>query len=396
MSGLTYERLIKFDLVEEAEKDVLVNNRVFVVDLLQTQQDIISTDQFIRELPAFPGSTDKILRTELISAVGSTLAIEGIKLNSDEIKESFEKADSKQDLIRAEQEAENSRQAYEFVINYARNKKNTQLSEGVIKQIHKILTDKIRYQSNVLGEYRNSSVTFGNPRKVGLCKTESEVREAMSCFAQWLNLDGEGLLLSNPIVKAIAAHYYFTEIHPFGDGNGRTARTLEAMILHQTGVNQYCFWSLANFWSANRDEYISRLGQIAQTCAPLDFILWGMKGYLEEIKRIKYSVKLKVQQLMLLDYSRFLFKKLKTQATKANRCLGCLHLLTHNYSNGIRLNDFRNTVEIKTMYTSLTIRTQRRDFEFLLENGLITLESQDKVLHIKPRYEKLDGLNYNI
>jgi Fic family protein len=55
------------------------------------------------------------------------------------------------------------------------------------------------------------------------------------------------------------AHYYLTEIHPFVDGNGRAARALEALILNAHGVNDYCFWSWANFWSAHKDQYLLHL-----------------------------------------------------------------------------------------------------------------------------------------
>ena len=395
MPQLTYSELVKFDLLDKVEAE-MSKNLDFFMDFYKTKQQINSTDQFIRELPSFPGSTDKILRSELISAIGSTLAIEGIKLNKDEIEKSFKKAAKHQKLIQAEQEAENSRQAYDFVIEYISNNEKNEYVEGTIRQIHKTLTDKIGYQSNDPGEYRNSSVTFGNHRKEGLCQKESQVRDSMRLYVDWLNSDCQGHVTSDSIVKAIAAHYYLTEIHPFGDGNGRTARTLEAMVLYKAGVNKYCFWSLANFWSANREEYISKLGIVAATSNLLDFILWGLKGYLGEIQRIKNNVKFKIQQLMITDYARYKCRTLKVYNSKTNRCIACLSILVRRFSDGIPLVDFRKIPEVEAIYSDLTSQTQRRDLEFLLTNGFIKIGKQNNVFILSPSYEILETVNYYV
>src|SRR5210317_1127740 len=105
-------RLSKFDLEQELEKQLLHGNAGELGRFLSVTQEIQTVDQFIRECPSFPGSTDKIIRDELVSAVGATLAIEGTILGTDEIEQSFAKADLNEQLKRKEQEAENSRNAY--------------------------------------------------------------------------------------------------------------------------------------------------------------------------------------------------------------------------------------------------------------------------------------------
>ena len=59
--------------------------------------------------------------------------------------------------------------------------------------------------------------------------------------------------------RAIAAHFYLVSIHPFGDGNGRTARAIESFLLYQAGVNAFGFYSLANFYYRERDRYVREL-----------------------------------------------------------------------------------------------------------------------------------------
>ena len=105
--ALTLEKLMKYDLVEDIERDWGRDKSSFqlFMDYFDIYRQIQNTDQFIKDYPAFPGSTDKIRRSELISSVGATLAIEGTKLTKEEIEESFQKADLNKALEKTEREA---------------------------------------------------------------------------------------------------------------------------------------------------------------------------------------------------------------------------------------------------------------------------------------------------
>lgn len=209
--SLTCERLMEFNLFEEAEKNI---DSKLLFRFFSIFQEIESMDQFIKDSPSFPGSTDKIIRSELINVVGATLSIEGTVLDKEEIEESFKKAEEGKPLHRKEQEAENSRKVYKFIKEYIYPHRDSfEYSEAVIKQIHRYLTEDMNYLSNVPGQYRSNFIaTFGEPRKQGLCRTESEIEEAMQKFVNWLNIKGEGTISQSIFVKAIMAHYYLTEI----------------------------------------------------------------------------------------------------------------------------------------------------------------------------------------
>ncbi len=114
---LNFERLIEFDLTKSKVEDLLRQSDTNEIGkFFHTTREIFSIDRFIKESPSFPGSTEKIIRNELISAIGATLQIEGTVIGKDEIEESFRKADLNEKLKRKEQEAENSRKVYYFII----------------------------------------------------------------------------------------------------------------------------------------------------------------------------------------------------------------------------------------------------------------------------------------
>lgn len=401
--ALNLTKLMKYDLIEDVEIKMRNQDNFgsFFV-FFDIYQQIITNNKFIRDCPAYPGSTDKILRSELVSSIGATLAIEGTRLTEQEIEESLEKADLNKELERTDQETNNSRNAYEnirkLVGEHRKNHKGEFIySEEHIKNIHRDITDNIDYIGNVPGQYRDINPIFGVPPKRSLCEKKYTVETAMSKLINWLNEKANGPLSGNPIIKAIMAHYYLTEIHPFGDGNGRTSRALEALVLYVNGINTYCFRSLANFWSLNRNEYLVRLGNIRVTCDPWDFLIWGLNGYLKEIERIKDRVLKKAKRLMLMDYVQWLLKSKKHQKPEKKinqRIVGILALLTR--TGEVPFDKFLSFSELTTLYHKRADFTRYRDFEKMSKLGLISFSTKDNTKYIEPNYKLLEYLEYEI
>ncbi len=392
--ALDLEKLSKFDLEEDLENRLFEDKKQEqIFDFINTFRDVQIADRFIRELPSFPWSTQGIIRRELTSVVGGTLAIEGTILREEEIEESFQKAGLQKKLKDKEQEAQNSRTAYKFIIDVVDNHEGEFVySEEHIKQIHQYLTENIEYVSpNVPGQYRDLKARFGEPQKYSFCKSKVDIEAIMAKFINWLNEKSSGFLSGNDIVKAIMAHYYLTEIHPFGDGNGRTARAVEALVLYANKINNYCFWSLANFWSANREKYLIHLGNIRSTCDPWEFLIWGTKGYLIEVQRIKDLVLKKVKQLMLKDYVSWLLRNKKIRP----RIFGVLML---SISSGkMPFDKFMSSPEIMTLYARRKLSTRYRDFKKMEKTlGLIRIFKEDGKKFIEPNFQKLETLEYKV
>jgi len=218
---------------------------------------------------------------------------------------------------------------------------------------------------------------------------------AISRFISWLNTPGPGILSNNIIVKAFMAHYYLAEIHPFGDGNGRTARALEALVLYVNRINTYCFKSMAKFWNTNRSKYIAHSGNIRSSCNPLEFIIWGAQGFLSEIQQIKAEVLKKLKQLMLMDYVRWLLatKKHQKNEKKINqRIYGNLALLTG--SGKISFNKFISSPEFESLYSGVSVDTNNRDLRKMKSLGLIRTFKEDNQMFIEPNYEILERIEY--
>ncbi len=399
--ALNYTQLIRFDLLKEVEEALAESqeNVYALIGFLNIWQDINNADELIKELPSYPHSTKNIIRSELVSAIGSTLAIEGISLKEEEIKEVLQEPDLKDNIQKKRQEVLNSQRVYEYIRQEVDNCEGDFVyTIEHVCTIHKYFTENIGYVGNYPGRFRDSGTTFGDPRKPSLCGSYKDIYQAVKHFTEWLNDKGSGPWSANIFAKALMAHYYISEIHPFGDGNGRVARAVEAMVLYVNKVNNYCFWSLANFWSANRNEYISHLANIRKTCDPCDFIMWGAQGYLQEVKRIKLLVLKKVKQLMFRDYVNWLVATNRQRPVKERinkRVLNVLILLT--YCDKIRLEEFRSNNAYQAYYANSSIPTQIRDIEKMKSLNLIRLMiSSDGKNFIEPNYEIFNDLVYRV
>lgn len=123
-------------------------------------------------------------------------------------------------------EATNHAAALDFVKEQIK-RKPSDLRERDILKIHEIILDKIDREN--AGVYRRvpvrisgSAVVMPNPRKV---------QALMDEFFSWLESETK----MHAVELAAEAHYRFVTIHPFTDGNGRTARLLMNMILMMRG-----------------------------------------------------------------------------------------------------------------------------------------------------------------
>ena len=150
-------------------------------------------------------------------------------------------------------EATNHAEALDYLKNLV-NKKHTEISENDILDIHKLVLQKID-QDNA-GRYRTvpvriagSEVIMPNPLKVP---------DLMHELISWLKS-----AVGHPATLAADIHFKLVSIHPFVDGNGRTARLLMNLVLLQTG------YTPAIVSNQIRSRYINAIEQ-AQLGGSLD------------------------------------------------------------------------------------------------------------------------------
>lgn len=165
---------------------------------------------------------DKWLTTELAY---TSNAIEGNTLTRKETEMAIEeKITSGAKPINDYLEAINHAKAFEFIKTSAKN--NIKIDENYILQIHKIILSGI--DDTNAGFYRSVRVRISGSQTI--LPNPLKVPDLMKDFSEWLVKKDNDMLM-----KAIEAHYRLVTIHPFIDGNGRTARLLLNSMLLENG-----------------------------------------------------------------------------------------------------------------------------------------------------------------
>jgi len=331
----------------------------------------------ICDIPIPPHVKDDIDALNILRAVRGTTGIEGAELTEDEVREIMEATPKKQVLPknrqRAEKEARNAQSLMRFVVQRLSNKIDAPLTENLVCEIHEITTKDINYTNNEPGKYRAYAVSAGDyvPPKTG-----EEVRRLMKGFIYWFNND---LPKSwDPIIRAIVAHFYIVSIHPFGEGNGRTSRGVESFLLYQAGINARGFYSLANFYYRNRDEYIRLLDYARfETNGDLTpFVFFALKGLVEELEEVHRQVLSEVKLISFRDYTAEVLTIHDMLATKAGDRM--FHFLTALRRDTISIKDLRSGKhELSFLYRNLSSKTLSRDLDFLKKRELIIIEGDE-------------------
>jgi len=124
------------------------------------------------------------------------------------------------------QEAINHAEAFNYIKTLI-DKKRQEITARDILDIHSIILNKIDDTNK--GKYRNVTVRLRGSETI--LPNPLKVPELMEEFIKWVQSD----TTDHPVKIAIDAHYKLVSIHPFVDGNGRTARLLMNLLLMQAG-----------------------------------------------------------------------------------------------------------------------------------------------------------------
>lgn len=95
-------------------------------------------------------------------------------------------------------------------------------------------------------------------RIVYLPPEANEVPALMQALVQWLNTEVERGEWPVPVLAGIA-HYQFATIHPYFDGNGRTARLLTTLLLHRHGYGLKGIYALEEYYARDLGGYYQAL-----------------------------------------------------------------------------------------------------------------------------------------
>lgn len=355
--------------------------------LIHGVAEAVAVARFIRDVPLPPTVQERLDRLNIIRAVRGTTGIEGAELTEEEVSQILAGPDGAPILpasrAREEQEARNAEAVMRYVTDVTAGDAARPLTEATICEFHRLTTANIDYPHNEPGLYRSHAVSVGDyvPPREG-----DAVRRLMAEFVHWLNTPPVSRWPA--VVRAVAAHFYFVSIHPFGDGNGRTARAIESYLLYQSRVNVLGFYSLANFYYRNRADYIDLLNRARAEGDLMPFIRFAVEGLVEELDTVRREVIEAVTRIFFRDNYRAVLGAAGGLSNAVRERL----LLFMDYLDAplAEADLIDRSSPLAGVWAGVSTRTRARDLVRLEELGLIVREDGT----IRPNYEAMDQFRH--
>ena len=236
----------------------------------------------------------RLRRQALIRMTHSSTAIEGNRLNAKEVEAVADrkKVDAPERDI---YEVQNYLDALKYIQTVVEKKQP--MSKQMILRIHKYVTNKT-LRPEASGRYRSGSVYIarnyqdGRREVIYTAPDAKDVATHMDALIDWVQKSiDEGV---DPVIAAGIVHQEIAAIHPFVDGNGRTARALATLLLYQRGYDFRQLFALEDFYNTDRPAYYAaiNIGETYQA-RRTDFTPWleyFVKGFKEEIDHVKHTV----------------------------------------------------------------------------------------------------------
>lgn len=198
---------------------------------------------------------DNLRRTARLLSTHFSTQIEGDKLSPSQVEEVLEGGGRFLGRERDEAEVRNYYQALEFVLKEAPKKEP--LTEQVVRSIHGLVISgrktptKYRDGQNVIRDGRTGGMVYLPPEA-------KDVPALMQDLIVWVVKELDHNELPVPVIAGFA-HYQFATIHPYYDGNGRTARLLTTLILHRGGYGLHGIYSLEEYYAEHLQGYYDAL-----------------------------------------------------------------------------------------------------------------------------------------
>ena len=211
--------------------------------------------------------------------------IEGTALSLDQAKSILEGKKVRGINRDDEKELLNYKKAMDFISKYLG--KDYPITEGVIRELHKILVRGVRGGQAVQGNYRKIQNYVVNSRTREVIYTPPppiDVPHLMHEFIEWINTS-EGI---SPVLVAAISQFQFVHIHPFIDGNGRTARLISTLILYKTGYDFKRLFTISEYYDKDRPGYYAAIQSVRKNnmdmTAWLEYFVEGLRLQMEEIQ----------------------------------------------------------------------------------------------------------------
>lgn len=250
--------------------------------------------QSITHLPMTTRVQARLRETARLLSTHFSTQIEGNRLTLDEATRVIQKEEHFPSRQRDEQEVLGYYRALDELEKWANQK--SKITEKSIQTLHALVMGGQRGKAKPT-PYRDGQNVIRDSRSGAMVYLPPEAKDVSLLMADLINWLEENKKSGLPCpLRAAIAHYQFATIHPYYDGNGRTARLLATFILYVGGYDLKGFYSLEEYYARDLPSYYNALavGQShnyymsraeADITGWVEYFIIGMAESFENIQR---------------------------------------------------------------------------------------------------------------
>jgi Fic family protein len=228
----------------------------------------------------------ELVKESLIEEAFYSSVIEGAFTTLKKAKAMVEKREAPKD--NSEQMVLNNYNAMRFILE----NKERDLSNELVLELHKVVTEKTLEDQNYAGRYRDDVVYVTDEKGATIYTPppDNDIPRLMQDLIDWINLENEKAFI-HPIIKASILHFYFVYLHPFFDGNGRTARALFYFYLIKNKYEFFRYFSISSIISSTRGKYYKSIKDVEDYGSDMTYLLIYMAdSVMKAIVEIKNKI----------------------------------------------------------------------------------------------------------
>lgn len=263
---------------------------------------------------------------------------------------------------------------YRNVISWIEKQRSGEIksvfTQDTLKTLHKLTVARL-IEDNYSGIYRDKQVIVKSATNASIAyrpPVSMEIPYLITDFFEWLQSPESQN--THPIFRAAIVHYQLVYIHPFIEGNGRTARAMATLLLYILGYDFKRFFSIEQYFDSDVESYYKALLSVQKTPDSdltywLEYFCYGLAVEIDKVR----------QQVMRLSKDLKLKKQLGEQVALSERQIILLELFQQQ--------EQVTSDDMSSVLPNISVDTILRDVKDLMEKNVIQKYGVTKGVHYR-------------
>ncbi|MET9729649.1 Fic family protein [Streptomyces sp. NPDC006458] len=353
--------------------------------------EAVSKLDHIAGVPLQPSVAAELNRVFLTKGAHATTQIEGNTLSEEQVRQ---RVDHELTLPPSQeylgQEIDNVITGYNLIIGDVLEKRSLQLTVERVRKFNEIVLEDLPDTDAKAGQIRTTSVVVGAHYRGAPAEDCAYLLDRLCGWLEGLRNKTLGTVYEKPVavLSAILAHLYVAWIHPFEDGNGRTARLVEFQLLVRSGAPTVAAHVLADHYNKTRSAYYRELRHTSEITPYTvnGFIAYALQGLVDGLRQQIEEIQAQQLGVTWVNFVHEAFRDKHTPACARQRLL-VLSLPVNEWTPKASIREL--TPQLALAYAGKQDKAVTRDVNALEAMGLLARNKRGVVTTVRPSVNRL-------